>query len=120
MKPSEIIKRVAMQVGIDPNVAIIQSHKRLQQPGEIMIQHDDSLMYYKNIGNMSACVYFLSLDPALKMVSSFHYFIKKLKQVGIQMIYMNTQNKQVIEALKTTGITMVPSNVPQYQLMAKL
>jgi len=120
MKPSEIIKHVAMQVGIDPNVAIIEAHKRLQQPGEIMIQHDDSLMYYKKIGNMSAAVYFISADSALSMVSAISYFKKKLKQVGVQMIYMNTQNKQMIEALKTAGIKMVPSNIQQYHLMARI
>ena len=119
MKPKEIIRQAASEVGIDPDQGESSARDVLNK-GMKHDQMHDTLMFYKFLGKKSAFVHFISADSPLALLAALSHFVTELRKLGIDFVYSNTKNPKILQALQNIGVNFQPSQDPEYPLQASL
>ena len=120
MTKLEIIKHVAKKRGIDPEALRALLEKELAREDTTLLQHGDTLMYLKRIDDQRAHVYFVTADSYLNLLHALLYFIKIIRDHGIEAIYLETENPLVLQGLKSAKLKLEPSDLPKYSRMVRL
>jgi hypothetical protein len=119
MKPKEIIRKAASDIGIDPDYAEHGARDVLTK-GMKHDQMNDTLMFYKFLGKKSAFVHFVTADSPLSLLAALHHFLTELRKLGVDFVYSNTKNPTILHALQNIGVNFQPSKDPEYPLQASL
>ena len=120
MTPSEIIHKHAIDVGHNPDKHLKLAAHHLKNAGMTSHQHDDTLMFSKKLGEHEAQVHFISHDPRLAMMASLSALLDILRDKEVKVIYMNTENKSIVQALKDTGVHITPTNHLNFKWVASI
>jgi hypothetical protein len=118
MNASEILDRVGAQRGIHPMEIAKKIHDHIGEPGGDFDKHNDTLLFHKPLSHDAAFVHFVTQDSPLNLIGSLTFFIHELRKKGIKTIYLKTESRSIINALKSVGVQLMHSDIPKYNLMA--
>ena len=119
MKPKDIVRKAASDIGIDPDHGEAAAQDVLNK-GMKHDQMHDTLMFYKFLGKKSAFVHFVTADSPLALLAALSHFVTELRKLGIDFVYSNTKNPKILQALQNIGVNFQPSQDPEYPLQASL
>ena len=117
--PVAIIKQSAQEAGMDPDQALRIAAGNIKQ-GSKLVSAGKTLMFFKKINDTTASSFFLSADKGTRLQKSLDQLILVLEKSGIQIIYTNTQNKNIINEFANIGIVFSKSDQQKFKYMAKL
>lgn len=105
------------------NVSPEQGEKLIQgvvNSGVKFKREDNTLMAIKPLPQNAAQVYFFSVDKPEPFTRSMAKLVAPLKQVGIQLLYMNKVDPTMIKAMQALGMQVQQSDRQEYKVMAAL
>ena len=119
MHPIDIISHASEKAGIPAHVGVALANKKL---GHDMkhVQENNTLMFYKMLSQHSAFVHFVTADSPLNLIHALDHFMNMLEENGIQEIYMNSKNKEIMHGLETVGVHLEQSDNSEYPIVGRL
>ena len=123
MTPSQIITQEAQKIGYDADVTLRKVNKLVQSKAAILLQKNDSVLLLINIAKGAVEAHIFSMDPPAKVVDSLKYFKDKIMSSDINKMYFRenslqkTRLEKTLQILKSFGLDVQKSNIPNYTWM---
>jgi tRNA 2-selenouridine synthase SelU len=73
-----------------------------------------------NIGNGAVELHLYTQDTPIKVAKALIYFIKKIRESDIQVVYGSEEPTQTLQLLKNLDVVVEPSDNPKYKWMARV
>jgi hypothetical protein len=118
MTPSEII--TSNITDADPNQVLQGLLQAIKAKKAIILQEGNTVLTVFNIGNGNAEVHLFTKDSPIKLAKAVLYFVKKLKETGVQKVYGIEPPTQILQLLKNLGIEIQDSDNPKFKWMAQV
>lgn len=123
IKPSEIIVQDAERNGIDGQ-SILQGIAQQVKSGNAKLMHSGkSVLTMQRMKNKqhSFSLHLFTLDEPLSLARSLASFIKEIRKMkGVQTVYGNTNNQQLLALLRRLDVDVLQSDLNGYTWMAKV
>ena len=123
MKPSEIIVKDAERNGIDGQQLLQGIAYNVKKGNAKIMQSGNSVLTMQRMGDKSHAfsLHLFTLDEPLSLAKSLTSFIKTIRNMkGVQNVYGDTDNKQLLALLNRLGVDVQDSNLSGYTWMAKV
>ena len=123
MTPSEIIIQDSERNGVDGQQLLNGIAQQVNDNKAAVIQKNDSVLVMSVIGEQphSFALHLFTLDSPLSLAKSLTSFVKTIRQMqGIQNVYGDTENKQLLALLSHIGVDVLDSDLEGYTWMAKV
>lgn len=126
MTPSEIIIQDMRRYGhsdddIRRMFTVIKT--ALDKEIGLLLQKNNTVLFVHSLPNHAAEVSIYTVDSPNAVKTAVKYFIEQMKRGEFKVVYGadgGEQLTQTLKLLKTLGIDVQESNVPQFKWMAKL
>ena len=118
MKPTEIITADAKRNGVNPAPILNKLGRLLNNKEAIMLQSGNSVLIVQKIGKGIAELHLYTADNQMGLVRALREFIKKIRSSGLDAVYGNADNPQIIEMVKALGVNVIDSDLPGYNWKA--
>jgi hypothetical protein len=120
MTPEEIITKDATKRGLDPAQSVNNIAALIQKHSATLLHHGDSLLLLRGIGKKSVELHLFTEDSPLSLLKALKVFIKNIRHSSLDKVYGNADNEGIIRLLQKAGVDILPSDLPQYNWMAKV
>jgi len=124
MKASEIIKQDAIKRGWDPKVAILAVDHVLKKKMGFLLSSGDTALLLIEIKPHNYEVHLATVDKPLSLSKSLLKIFKDIKKLGIEAIYGEADNPQILILLKRLakheGDELEDPDITGYNWMIKL
>lgn len=120
MKASEVIAQSASNSGMDPQAALQEINKEIQNPDTKIVQSNDSVLLVSKIQPGVADVALFTVEAGQKLIASVASLLQKVKSSGIQTIFGDAENTELISALQQSGVQLSQSPDPSYGWVATI
>lgn len=114
MKASEVIAQYSQAQGISPQNAIAAANEAVSNGNSILLQENDTVFVVTKIKPGMADVAMFTADTPQVLQQSFMVLLDKLRQSGIQMIYGDLENKDLVSLLQQSGMQLSQSDLPNH------
>lgn len=118
MKPSEIIKADAIQKGVNPTPILNKYARLLKNKDAILMQSGNTVLYLRKIDKGLAELHLYTVDQPMAMIRALQEFIAKIRRSDLNAVYGKADNLQIIQVLRSLGVDVVESDLPQYNWKA--
>lgn len=124
MTPSEIITQEAHTIGGDADVLLRKIDKLVDSKAAVLLQKNDTLLLLIAIAKGMAELHIFTVDRPAKVVEAVKYFVEKIKDSDIKVVYgsgntaQDVKLKKTLDILDRLGVDVQKSNQPDYQWMA--
>ena len=123
MKASEIILQDSERNGVDGQQLLNGIASQIKNNQAAIIHKNNSVLTMSHIGSQprSFALHLFTLDSPLTLAKSLTSFVKTIRQMeGVQSVYGDTDNKQLLDLLRHLGVDVLESNLEGYTWMAKV
>lgn len=123
MKASEIILQDSESNGVNGQQLLNGIASQVKNKQAILMQENDSVLVMSKMqGNPHGfTLHLFTTDAPLSLAKSLTTFIKKIRKMeGVQSVYGNTDNQQLLGLLKRLGVDVLDSDLEGYTWMAKV
>ena len=123
MTPSEIILQDSERNGVDGRQLLNGIAQKIKDNQAALIHENDSVLTMSHIGKQprSFALHLFTLDSPLTLAKSLTSFVKTIRKMeGVQNVYGDTDNKQLLALLKRIGVDVLDSDLEGYTWMAKV
>jgi hypothetical protein len=114
MKASEIIGQYSQSQGIPAQSAIAAANEAVSSGNSVLLQENDTVLVVTKIKPTVADVAMFTADSPQVLQQSLMALLNKLRQSGIQMIYGDLENKDLVSLLQQSGMQLSQSDLPNY------
>lgn len=123
MTPSEIILQDSERNGVDGQQLLNGIAQQVKDNKAALIHKNNSVLTMSIINEQphSFALHLFTLDAPLTLMKSLSSFVKTIRQMeGIQSVYGDTDNKQLLALLNRIGVDVLDSDLEGYTWMAKV
>jgi hypothetical protein len=120
MTPTEIITKDAEKRGLDPAQTVNSVAALIKKHSATLLHHGNTLLLLRGIGKNSVELHLFTEDSPLSLLKALKIFVKNIRQSKLDNVYGNADNDGIIQLLKKTGVDVLPSDLAQYNWMAKV
>jgi hypothetical protein len=120
MTPTEIITKDAEKRGLDPAQTINSVAALIQKYKATLLHHGDTVLLLRGIGKNSGELHLFTEDSPLSLLKALKVFIKNIRHSNLDNVYGNADNEGIIKLLQKAGVDILPSDLQQYNWMAKV
>ena len=114
MKASEIIAQYSQAQGIPAENAVNAVGNAVSTGNSILLQENDTVFVVTKIKPGVADVAMFTADTPQVLQQSFMALLDKVRQSGIQMIYGDLENKDLVSLLQQSGMQLSQSDLPNH------
>lgn len=118
MKPSEIITADAKRNGVNPAPILNKLGRNLKEKNAILMQSGNSVLIVQKIGKGIAELHLYTADDRAGLIRAVRDFIEKIRKSNLEAVYGNADNPQIIELIKSLGVNVEESDLPEYNWKA--
>lgn len=123
MKASEIILQDSERNGVDGQQLLNGIASQVKNKQAILMQENDSVLVMSKMKDTPRgfILHLFTADAPLSLAKSLTSFIKKIRKMeGVQSVYGNTDNQQLLGLLKRLDVDVLDSDLEGYTWMAKV
>lgn len=123
MTPEEIIKKSSWASGTDPDANWKTIDAVVKHGGGKLLRHKNSVLFLGGIPNQRAyfSCHFYSTDSPVETKTNGAALFNEVKQIkGIERVYGNTKDQNIIRLMRLVGVDVMPSDLPQYTWMSEI
>jgi hypothetical protein len=105
------------------NISPEQGEKLVQaavRDGSKFKRDGNTILAFKQLPPNAAQIYFFSTDEAKAFSQSVAKLLAPLKQLGVQVVYMNKVDPTIVKTMQAVGAQVQQSDRPNYKVMAAL
>jgi hypothetical protein len=113
----DIIRTYLVHLGMKPE-QVPQMIQAVVKDGAKFTRVGNTMMSMKPISQNAAQVYFYTVSKMPEFMDDVKGFIDKLKQSGISVIYMNKEDRDIMQAIQAAGASVQQSDRPEFKIMA--
>ena len=113
----DIIRTYLVHLGMKPE-QVPQMIQAVVKDGAKFTRVGNTMMSMKPISQNAAQVYFYTVSKMPEFMDEVKSFIDKLKQSGISVIYMNKEDRDIMQAIQAAGASVQQSDRPEFKIMA--
>ena len=113
----DIIRTYLVHLGMKPE-QVPQMIQAAVKDGAKFTRVGNTMMSMKPISQNAAQVYFYTVSKMPEFMDEVKGFIDKLKQSGISVIYMNKEDRDIMQAIQAAGASVQQSDRPEFKIMA--
>ena len=113
----DIIRTYLVHLGMKPE-QVPQMIQAVVKDGAKFSRIGNTMMSMKPISQNAAQVYFYTVSKMPEFMDDVKGFIDKLKQSGISVIYMNKEDRDIMQAIQAAGASVQQSDRPEFKIMA--
>ena len=113
----DIIRTYLVHLGMKPE-QVPQMIQAVVKDGAKFTRVGNTMMSMKPISQNAAQVYFYTVSKMPEFMDEVKGFIDKLKQSGISVIYMNKEDRDIMQAIQAAGASVQQSDRPEFKIMA--
>jgi hypothetical protein len=117
-KASHIIEQFMISRGQDPAKRLNAIYRLVKLGDAILLQENESVLELRKISPGLVYCHLYSLDKPMTLIKSLTKFIKKVRQSDIKAIYGKADNAQIITLLKSLGVPVTDSDLPEFNWKA--
>lgn len=117
-KASHIIEQFMRSRGQDPVKRLNAIYRLVKLGDAILLQENQSVLELRKIKPGVVYCHLYSLDKPMTLVKSITKFIQKVRQSDIKVIYGKADNNQIIPLLKSLGVPITDSDLPEFNWKA--
>lgn len=118
MKPTEIIKADAIKKGVNPAPILNKYARLLKNKDAILMQSGNTILYLRKIDKGLAELHLYTVDQPMSLVKALKEFITKIRRSDLVAVYGMADNSQIIQVLRSLGVDVIESDLPQYNWKA--
>lgn len=123
MKASEIILQDSESNGVNGQQLLNGIASQVKNKQAILMQENDSVLVMSKMKDNphGFILHLFTTDAPLSLAKSLTTFIKKIRKMeGVQTVYGNTDNQQLLGLLKRLDVDVLDSDLEGYTWMAKV
>lgn len=123
MKASEIILQDSESNGVNGQQLLNGIASQVKNKQAILMQENDSVLVMSKMKDNphGFTLHLFTTDAPLSLAKSLTTFIKKIRKMeGVQTVYGNTDNQQLLGLLKRLDVDVLDSDLEGYTWMAKV
>jgi hypothetical protein len=105
------------------NISPEQGEKLVQaaaNSGSKFDRSGNTVMSFKEMPPNAAQVYFFSVDAPEAFTRDMAKLFSPLKQIGVQVVYLNKIDPTIVKAMQALGMRVQQSDRPNFKIMAAL
>jgi len=120
MTPEEIITKDAEKRGLDSAQAVNSVAALIKKHSATLLHHGDSLLLLRGIGKDAVELHLFTEDSPLSLLKALKVFVANIRHSKLDKVYGNADNEGIIKMLQKAGVDVLPSDLQQYNWMAKV
>jgi len=120
MDAAQIIMADAQAHGVNPESALRAVGGMIKQRQAILMQEGNSVLVVRVFNKDFAELHLFTTDAPLALVSALKIFYQHLKNSHLKAVYGKADQPQIVEFMKRIGFPIEPSNIPDYNWMARV
>lgn len=120
MTPTEVISADIQAHGKDPQPDLQAIAQAVKADKGLILAYGNSVLFLLNIGNGAVELHLYTQDTPIKVAKALIYFIKKIRESDIQVVYGPEEPQQVLQLLRNLDVNIEPSDNPKYKWMARV
>ena len=120
MTPTEVISADIQAHGKDPQPDLQAIAQAVKANKGLILAYGNSVLFLLNIGDGAVELHLYTQDTPIKVAKALIYFIKKIRESDIQVVYGSEEPTQTLQLLKNLDVVVEPSDNPKYKWMARV
>jgi hypothetical protein len=120
MTPAEIITADSEKRGLDANQVLSNIAVLLKKHDATLLHHGNTLLLLRGIGKNNVELHLFTQERSFALLKALKVFIKNIRHSKIDKVYGQADNKGILAFLKKLDVEVLPSDLPQYNWMAKV
>jgi hypothetical protein len=123
MQPSEIIIQDSQRNGVDGQQILRGVAAHVKNGTAKILHNNNSVLTMQHMGKQpnSYSLHLFTMDSPLGLAKALAAFVKAIRNMnGIQSVYGDTDNQQLLGLLKHLGVDVQNSDLEGYTWMAKV
>lgn len=120
MTPEEIITKDAEKRGLNPSQSVNSVAALIQKHSATLLHHGNTLLLLRGIGKNCVELHLFTEDAPLSLLKALKVFVTNIRHSSLDKVYGNADNEGIIKLLQKTGVDILPSDLAQYNWMAKV
>jgi hypothetical protein len=120
MTPTEIITKDAEKRGLDPAQTVNSVAALIKNHSATLLHHGNTLLLLRGIGKDSVELHLFTEDSPISLIKALKVFVANIRHSKLDKVYGNADNEGIVQLLKKAGVDVLPSDLEQYNWMAKV
>ena len=120
MTPTEVISADIQAHGKDPQPDLQAIAQAVKADKGLILAYGNSVLFLLNIGDGAVELHLYTQDTPIKVAKALIYFIKKIRESDIQVVYGSEEPTQTLQLLKNLDVVVETSDNPKYKWMARV
>ena len=113
-KASHIIEQYMRAKGQNPVKRLNTIYRLVKLGDAILLQENQSVLELRKIRPGVVYCHLYSLDKPMTLVKSLTRLIQKVRQSDVKVMYGKADNSQIIGLLKSLGVPVTASDLPEF------
>jgi hypothetical protein len=120
MKASEIIREDSLQRNIDPEKVLSNIAYITKNGNGTLLHAGNTVLFLVRFSQKAAELHLFTQDSPLALASALKQFIETIRRTNLDAVYGRADNEGILKMLRSTGVDVEESDMPQYNWMAKV
>lgn len=120
MTPAEVIAKDCEKRGLDAQHVLANVAALVKQHNATLLHHGKTVLLLRGIGNNNAELHLFTDDKVLALLKALRVFVRTIRHSKVNSVYGSADNQKILDLLNKANVEILPSDLAQYNWMAKV